>query len=122
MVVIFGVIMLIVAPRDSSRYVTVPAGAIAYVTELAAMLVGVWVATLEFSAGAMQRTLIAEPDRRCVLVSKLTLTVAVSAIGGVAVAAATGGRGGIALSLALILVVGGVLGFIPTAERLRLIS
>jgi ABC-2 type transport system permease protein len=162
-VVLFGVIMLVIAPHDPAKYVSVPQSTIADVAELAAMLIGVWIASLEFTAGTMQRTLVAEPDRNRVLRAKLAVTVAVTAIGGLATAAAAGGLshlaanhagvsideghlagalfgavpqwiaasiigfafgllarslgGGISLSLALILVLGGALGFIPTIER-----
>ena len=53
-------------------------------------------ATLEFSAGTLQRTLTAEPDRMRVLASKLALGLAVAIVGGVAVAAAAGGLANLA--------------------------
>ena len=81
-VVIVGAVLLIVSPDDPSKYVTIPNTAVGLVTMLAAAVFGVWVATLEFSAGTLQRTLTAEPDRNRVLTSKLALALAVTAIAG----------------------------------------
>jgi ABC-2 type transport system permease protein len=90
-VVIVGAALLVTAPEDATKYVTVPNTAIGLITALAASVFGVWMATLEFGAGTLQRTLTAEPDRNRVLASKLALTLAVTAVAGVAVAAAAGG-------------------------------
>lgn len=95
-VVIVGAVLLIVSPDDPSKYVTIPNTAVGLVTMLAAAVFGVWVATLEFSAGTLQRTLTAEPDRNRVLTSKLALALAVTAIAGVAVAAAADGLSNLA--------------------------
>lgn len=95
-VVIVGAVLLIVSPDDPSMYVTIPNTAVGLVTMLAAAVFGVWVATLEFSAGTLQRTLTAEPDRNRVLTSKLALALVVTAIAGLAVAAAAGGSSNLA--------------------------
>ena len=95
-VVIVGAVLLIVSPDDPSKYVTIPNTAVGLVTMLAAAVFGVWVATLEFSAGTLQRTLTAEPDRNRVLTSKLALALVVTAIAGLAVAAAAGGLSNLA--------------------------
>ena len=89
--VIVGAVLLIVSPDDPSKYVTIPNTAVGLVAALAATVFGVWVATLEFSAGTLQRTLTAEPDRTRVLTSKLALALVVAAVAGLAVAAAAGG-------------------------------
>ena len=81
-VVIVGAVLLIVSPEDPSKYVTIPNTAVGIVTTLAGAVFGTWVATLEFSAGTLQRTLTAEPDRMRVLTSKLALALAVTAIAG----------------------------------------
>ena len=90
-VVIVGVVLLVVAPSDPDKYVSISNATVGLVTELAAVVFGVWLATLEFSAGTLQRTLTAEPDRKRVLGNKLLLTLAVVAVGGLLVAASAGG-------------------------------
>ena len=90
-VVLTGVVMLIVAPREPSRYIDIPNSAVGTIMEFAAVIFGVWLSTLEFSAGTMQRTLTAEPDRSRVLTDKLVVVAGVTLVGGVLVAAAAGG-------------------------------
>lgn len=90
-IVLTGGALLIIGPSDPSKYISVPNTAVGLTTSLAAMVFGVWMSTLEFSAGTLQRTLTAEPDRNRVLGSKLALTLAATAIVGLAVAAAAGG-------------------------------
>jgi ABC-2 type transport system permease protein len=90
-VVIVGVVLLAVAPTDPDKYVSIPNTTIGLTTAIAAMVFGVWLATLEFSAGTLQRTLTAEPDRNRVLAHKLLVVVVVAAIGGLLVAASAGG-------------------------------
>lgn len=90
-VVIVGVVLLAVAPSDPDKYISIPNTTIGLVTAIAAMVFGVWLATLEFSAGTLQRTLTAEPDRNRVLAHKLLVVIAVATIGGLLVAASAGG-------------------------------
>ena len=90
-VVVVGVVLLAVAPTDPDKYVSIPNTTIGLTTAIAAMVFGVWLATLEFSAGTLQRTLTAEPDRNRVLAHKLLVVIAVAAIGGLLVAASAGG-------------------------------
>ena len=90
-VLIVGAALLVVAPDDPGKYVSVPNTAIGISAGLAAMAFGVWMATLEFSAGTLQRTLTAEPDRNRVLAGKLVVTLAATAIIGLAIAAGAGG-------------------------------
>jgi len=95
-VVIVGAVLLIVTPDDPAKYVTIPNSAVGLVGALASTVFGVWMATLEFSSGTLQRTLTAEPDRTRVLASKLALALAVALVGGVAIAAAAGGLANLA--------------------------
>jgi ABC-2 type transport system permease protein len=88
---IVGAALLIVAPADPAKYVSVPNTAINTIVPLAVLVFGVWLATLEFSSGTLQRTLTAEPDRNRVLGAKLIVTLAAAAVAGLAAAAAGGG-------------------------------
>jgi len=88
---IVGAALLIIAPTDPGKYVSVPNTAISTAIELSALVFGVWLATLEFSSGTLQRTLTAEPDRNRVLTGKLVVALVVVAAGALAVAAAGGG-------------------------------
>ncbi|WP_445152132.1 hypothetical protein [Baekduia sp. Peel2402] len=90
-VLIVGVVLLAVAPKDPNKYISIPETTIGLTTAIAAMVFGVWLATLEFSAGTLQRTLTAEPDRNRVLAHKLVVVITVAAIGGLLVAASAGG-------------------------------
>jgi ABC-2 type transport system permease protein len=90
-VAIMGVVLTVVEPSEPGKYVSIPDASVGLVTALAAIVFGVWVSTLEFAAGTLQRTLLAEPDRRRVLAAKLALVIAVSAIAGLLIAAAAGG-------------------------------
>jgi ABC-2 type transport system permease protein len=90
-VAIMGVALAIVEPTDPDKYVSIPNSSVGLVTALTAIVFGVWVSTLEFAAGTLQRTLIAEPDRRRVLTSKLVLVIVVAAAAGLLVATAAGG-------------------------------
>jgi ABC-type transport system involved in multi-copper enzyme maturation permease subunit len=90
-VVVMGTVMLIIKPSDPDLYIAIPDASVKFATEIAAIFFGVWMATLEFSSGTLQRTLIAEPTRRRVLATKLAIALAVTAAAGVAVAAAAGG-------------------------------
>jgi ABC-2 type transport system permease protein len=90
-VVLTGVVMLIVAPSEPSKYIDIPNSAVGTITEFAAVIFGVWLSTLEFSAGTMQRTLTAEPDRSRVLTDKLVVTGVATLVAGILIAAAAGG-------------------------------
>jgi hypothetical protein len=71
--ILTGLVMAIVAPSDSSKYIVISESAVGTVTEFAAVNFGVWLSTFEFSAGTMQRTLTAEPNRSRVLTDKLVV-------------------------------------------------
>jgi ABC-2 type transport system permease protein len=86
-----GLILLIVAPDKPDDYINAPGEVASFMGWVSAMLFGVWLATLDFTAGTMQRTLTAEPDRNRVLVAKLVSTLLVATLIGVAIAAAMGG-------------------------------
>ena len=88
---ITGVALLVVAPTDPAKYVAVPNTAINTVVSLAALVFGVWLATLEFGSGTLQRTLAGEPDRNRVLAAKLIVTLSAAAVAALAAAAAGGG-------------------------------
>ena len=89
-VLIVGVVLLAVAPREPDKYVSIPTTTVGLTTAIAAMIFGVWLATLEFSADTLQRTLTAEPDRNRVLAHKLLVVVAIAVVGGLLVAASAG--------------------------------
>jgi ABC-2 type transport system permease protein len=84
---IVGAALLITAPTDAGKYVSVPNTAINIAVQLSALVFGVWLATLEFSFG----TLTGEPDRNRVLTGKLVVILLVVAAGAMAIAAAGGG-------------------------------
>lgn len=88
--VIVGIVLFAVAPGADS-YVSVPNAAVGAVTLFAAIVFGVWLPTLEFASGTMQRTLTAEPDRSRVLGGKLVVIVVAVAVGGLLIAAGTAG-------------------------------
>jgi ABC-2 type transport system permease protein len=90
-VLVVGIVLVIVEPSEPEKYVSIPDSSVGLATLVAALVFGVWVATLEFGAGTLQRTLLAEPARGRVLASKLTVALLAAAIGGLAVAAAAGG-------------------------------
>jgi ABC-2 type transport system permease protein len=90
-VVLTGVVMLIVAPTEPAKYIDIPNSAVGTIAEFAAIIFGVWLSTLEFSAGTMQRTLTAEPDRSRVLTAKLVVVVGATLVAGILIAAAAGG-------------------------------
>lgn len=90
-VVVMGIALLVVAPTNPEKYVDVPNTAIGLIASLTALVFGVWMSTLEFSSGTLQRTLTAEPDRNRVLTSKLVITLVIAVVAGLAIAAAAGG-------------------------------
>lgn len=97
---IVGVVMVIVAPSNPAKYISVPQTVNSLSAWVATMILGVWLATLEFNSGTLQRTLTAEPDRNRVLAAKLGLVLLVATVTGVAVAAAAGGIAHVAASRA----------------------
>ena len=89
--VLVGLGLLLFPPDDPGRYASTPSFAMNIVLTIAAIVLGVWFATLESSAGTWQRTLTAEPDRNKVLLAKLTvLLLALVGLGLVAVGATIG--------------------------------
>jgi ABC-2 type transport system permease protein len=81
---IAGIVLLAVAPDDASWYEQAPGLALTLGFSVAAIVLGVWSATIEFSSGTLQRTLTAEPGRSKVLASKLLVAIAASAAIGIA--------------------------------------
>lgn len=88
--VIVGIVLFAVQPGPDS-YISVPSAAVGTITLFAAIVFGVWLATLEFGSGTMQRTLTAEPERSRVLGGKLVVVLVGVAVAGLLVAAATCG-------------------------------
>jgi ABC-2 type transport system permease protein len=82
---IAGILLLVLQPKSADTYATVPSLAVGVTYQIAAVVFGVWVATLEFSSGTLQRTLTAQPNRSKVLIAKLAvLVVGVAATGAIA--------------------------------------
>ncbi len=86
-----GVGLVVFAPSKPSTYISVPGTAVMMSAWVATLVFGVWLSTLDFSSGTMQRTLTAEPERSRVLSSKLVVTVVGAALAGLAAAAAASG-------------------------------
>ncbi len=89
--VVTGTALNIAAPKSPDTYVNVSSVALSQVFDLVAAVFGVWLASLEFTSGTLQRTLTAEPDRSRVLLAKLGVVVAYAAVIGLAAAAIVGG-------------------------------
>ena len=86
--VLVGLGLLIFPPDDPGRYSSTPSFAMNVVLTISAIVLGVWIATLESASGTWQRTLTAQPDRNKVLLAKLAvLIVAFVVLGLVAVGA-----------------------------------
>lgn len=84
--------MLDVFPRDDgAAFIGVMSSVASLLTEVAAIVLGAWAATLEFGSGTLQRTLTAQADRTRVLLAKLG--VLVLAVAALAIAAAAAGGG-----------------------------
>ncbi|WP_029431734.1 ABC transporter permease [Blastococcus sp. URHD0036] len=84
--------MLDVFPRDDgAAFIGVMGTVTSLLTEIAAIVLGAWAATLEFNSGALQRTLTAQADRSRVLLAKLGVLVLAVAALAIAAAAAAGG-------------------------------
>jgi ABC-2 type transport system permease protein len=90
-VLITGIVLLVVGPSNPDKYIDTPSQVTSYAAWISTLIFGVWLSTLEFSSGTMQRTLTAEPSRGRVLSAKLTVTLTVAAVAGLAAAAAMGG-------------------------------
>ena len=88
---VVGVVLVILEPSDPTKYISVPGTAVSVSAWVATLIFGVWLSTLDFASGTMQRTLTAEPRRTHVLSSKLVVTLVIAAIAGLAAAAAAGG-------------------------------
>ena len=97
---VVGAALLAFPPGDPDKYADVPAFAVGTAFAIAAIVFAVWVATLEFGAGTLQRTLTAEPDRNRVLGAKLICALVATAVVGLAAAATSGGLSDIASSTA----------------------
>jgi len=97
---IVGAVLLIFPPSSALKYATIPAFAMGTAFGIAAIVFGVWSASVEFSSGTLQRTLTAEPLRGRVLGSKLICVLGGTAIVGLAAAAASAGLSEIAASQA----------------------
>jgi ABC-2 type transport system permease protein len=89
--VITGAALIVFTPKSPGSYLSIPSTSLDEVVVIAAMVFGVWVSALEFSAGTMQRTLTAEPSRPRVLSAKLGLVLLGSALLMAAAAATVGG-------------------------------
>jgi ABC-2 type transport system permease protein len=163
-VIALGIILLLIGALESEKYVSIAGDVVNNIATFAAIILGVWISTLEFGAGTMQRTLTAEPKRSRVLTDKLVVLMAGVLIGGLFVAAASGGLvhiagtghhvtidngelaatlfgavpswiaggvvgfgaglltrsfgGGIAIALVFVLVLGGIVSFVPPLKHL----
>lgn len=94
--IIVGIVLFAVEPSDPGAYVSVPNAAVGIIALFAAIVIGVWMPTLEFGSGTMQRTLTAEPDRNKVLTGKLVVVLGIVAVAGLLIAAATAGLSNLA--------------------------
>lgn len=93
-----GAALLVFPPSKTDDFTGIPAFAVGTVFGIAAIVFAVWVASIEFGAGTLQRTLTAEPNRHRVLGFKLTGALVGTAIVGLAAAAASAGLADIAAS------------------------
>lgn len=97
-VLIVGAALLVFPPSKADDFAGIPAFALGTVFGIAAIVFAVWVASVEFSSGTLQRTLTAEPGRSRVLGSKLICALVGTAIVGLGAAAASAGLSEIAAS------------------------
>ena len=95
---IVGAALLVFPPGKTERFITTPAFTLGMVFGIAAIVFGVWSASIEFSSGTLQRTLTAEPIRSRVLGAKLACVLLGTAIVGLGAAAAGAGLAEIAAS------------------------
>jgi ABC-2 type transport system permease protein len=84
---LIGALLLVLEPESADSYQAIPAVAVGIAFQIGAIVFGVWVGTLEFASGTIQRTLTADPVRGRVLRDKLILVIVAVAITGLAVAA-----------------------------------
>lgn len=90
-IVVTGVLLDVFPRDDAAGFIGIMSTVARDGTEIAAILLGAWAATVEFGAGTLQRTLTAQADRSRVLVAKLVvLVLAVAALGLAVAAAGTG--------------------------------
>lgn len=86
LMVLAGLILVGTTPTDTSWYEDAPGLALNLGYQIAAIVLGVWIATLEFTSGTLQRTLTAEPNRSRVLLDKaVVLCVTTLVIGAAAI-------------------------------------
>ncbi|WP_020107201.1 ABC transporter permease subunit [Nocardia sp. 348MFTsu5.1] len=78
--VIAGFALIAFRPDSSSTYTEVPSTVLDSLNQIALMVLGVWIATLEFSSGTLQRTLTAESRRTRVLTAKLVVLIVAALI------------------------------------------
>jgi ABC-2 type transport system permease protein len=95
---IVGAALLVFPPGNVDKYISTPAFALGVVFGIAAIVFGVWSASVEFSSGTLQRTLTAEPTRSRVLGAKLLCVLVGTAIVALGAAAASAGLSEIAAS------------------------
>ena len=89
--VLVGLGLLLFPPDDPGRYAATPSSAMNITLTIAAIVLGVWITTLESSSGTWQRTLTAEPNRNTVLLAKLAvLLLGLAGLGLIAVGATIG--------------------------------
>jgi ABC-2 type transport system permease protein len=93
---VVGAALLAFPPGKTDDFSDIPTFAVGTAFGIASIVFAVWVASLEFGAGTLQRTLTAEPNRHRVLAFKLTAALAGTAIVGLAAAAASAGLADIA--------------------------
>jgi ABC-2 type transport system permease protein len=163
-VIALGLVLLLVGALEPEKYISISGDVVNNIATFAAIILGVWISTLEFGAGTLQRTLTAEPNRSRVLTDKLVVLMVAVLIGGLFVAAAAGGvvhvavtshnvkidngelaatlfgavpswiaggvvgfgaglltrsfGGGIAIALVFVLVLGGIVSFVPPLKHL----
>lgn len=117
--IVVGIVLYAIESDNPDTYVTVPNAAVGMITLFAAIVFGVWLATLEFASGTMQRTLTAEPNRSKVLAGKLTVVLGAVLIAGLLIAAGASGLSNLAADHAGIAIDSGELagqmfGSVPT--------
>jgi len=93
-----GAALLIFPPAKAEDFAAIPALAVGTAVGIAAIVFAVWVASLEFNSGTLQRTLTAEPDRNRVLAAKLLCVIVGAAAVALGAAAASAGLSEVAAS------------------------
>lgn len=95
-----GAGLFIFQPAKIDRYAAIPGFALSAAFSVAAIVFAVWIVTVEFSSGTLQRTLTAEPNRHRVLGSKLIAALVATGLVGLAAAATSSGLSILAASRA----------------------